>query len=490
MFEKITPEQAGISSRILIGFIKKLEEYEAKTHAIFMAKDDKCFLDVYYKPYSKNSLHRMYSQTKSFVSIAIGLLLEEGKLSLNDRIVDHFPEKTEVYYEYLKEQTIEDMLLMSTSGRPVEWFSVEEKDRTRHYLSSKRETHPSGTIWSYDSTGSQVLSNLVEKLSGMTLLDYLRKKLFDRMGTFKNAKILKAPNGDSWGDSALICTIYDMASFAYLLLNKGEYNGVQLINREYVEKACSKIVDNRETGHYSNFHCGYGYQIWRISGGGFAFVGMGDQLTAVYPDKRLIFSCTSDNQGNSLVRELIFGMLKNSILEGMSNEPLEEDKEANKKLALLSEGLELFSVKGIENIAFQNEINGKCYKCRPNKMGIKNLRFDFDGEGGVLYFENEQGKKELTFGINKNVFGKFPQYGYSTEYGRMKTTNGERYDDAVSLAWLEEKKLMIYVQIIDEYLGNLTMIFGFKGKELYAVFTKNAEDFLNEYEGNLTAYLD
>ena len=116
------------------------------------------------------------------------------------------------------------------------------------------------------------------------------------------------------------------------------------------------------------------------------------------------------------------------------------------------------------------------------------LSFVFEDDYGILKYENEQGKKEIKFGINKNSFGKFPQYGYSDEYGRTKTTNGELYNDAVSGAWLEDKKLLIYVQVIDKYLGNLTMIFGFKGKELYSVFRKTAEDFLNEYEGDLVAY--
>lgn len=489
MFEKITPEKAGISSKHLISFIKKLERYESKTHALFMAKGDKCFLDAYYKPYSKESLHRMYSQTKSYVGIAIGLLVDEGKIKLDDKIVTFFEEKIDKPIKYLNDLTIEDMLLMSTSGYPASWFSVEEKDRTRHYLNGERDTHPSKTVWSYDSTGTQVLSSLVEKLSGLPLLEYLRKKLFNEMGTFKTAKILKAPNGDSWGDSALLCTIYDMASFAYLLLNEGNWKGKQLISREYVKKAIAKQVDNRENCHYSNSNYGYGYQIWRVNGDGFAFIGMGDQLTVVYPKKQFIFSCTADNQGTSLVREMILDMLDEQILANMSDFPIDENVDANNELNSLIDSLELFSVKGMENVDFQNEINKKIYVCDKNKMGIKSLSFAFEKDYGILTYENEQGKKEIKFGINKNCFGKFPQYGYSGEYGRTKTTNGELYSDAVSSAWLEEKKLIIYVQIVDEYLGNLSMIFGFKEKELYGVFSKTAEDFLEEYEGELVGFI-
>ena len=93
MFEKITPEQAGISSEKVIKFIEKLEKRGARTHAILFMKGDKIFAEGYWKPFHQDFCHRMYSQTKSFVGIAIGLLEEEGKLSLDDTIASYFPEK-------------------------------------------------------------------------------------------------------------------------------------------------------------------------------------------------------------------------------------------------------------------------------------------------------------------------------------------------------------------------------------------------------------
>ncbi len=486
MFERTTPESVGIASGNILKFVKKLEKRGSKTHGILLARYGKIIYESYYKPYNQDSLHRMYSQTKSYVSIAIGLLEAEGKLSLKDKIIKHFPDKLNTEIEYLQDLTIEDMLLMSTAGGPIEWFSVEEKDRTKHYLSCPRETHPSGTLWSYDSTGSQVLSSLVERLSGKSLFDYLNENIFTHLGTFKNAKILKAPNGDSWGDSALICTLRDMYSVGQLLLQKGMHNGKQLIPSDYVERATSKLVDNREA-HESTYHKGYGYQIWRVIGEGFAFVGMGDQLTACFPNG-IVFCCACDNQGNGAIREIIFDALEEYILNTASDTPLLESQGAYSELERHAEARELYCLKGMELSPFIKSISGRTYICRPNKMGIKSLSLKFTKEDeGVFSYENEQGKKQIPFGINKNVFGNFPQYGYSQEYGRTKTTDGSTYKDAVSLCALEEKKLLMYVQIIDQYLGNLSIFFGFKGDELYATFEKTAEDFLNEYQGRLVA---
>ena len=95
MFERITPEEAGISSRKITEFINKLNYRGASTHGLLFMKGDKIFTEAYWAPFNKDFHHRMYSETKSFVSVAIGLLEEEGKLSLDDTIASHFPEKIE-----------------------------------------------------------------------------------------------------------------------------------------------------------------------------------------------------------------------------------------------------------------------------------------------------------------------------------------------------------------------------------------------------------
>ena len=126
---------------------------------------------------------------------------EEGKLSLDDKISSYFPDKMDgVEIPYLEGQTIREMLMMTTIGGPTKWwFSAGDPDRTHLYFNTERHhKHPSGMLWEYDSSGSQVLSALVERLSGKKLLEYLKEKLFNKMGVFQTATILETPNGDSW----------------------------------------------------------------------------------------------------------------------------------------------------------------------------------------------------------------------------------------------------------------------------------------------------
>lgn len=487
MFEKITPEEAGISSKKVADFIKKLEKRGATTHSILFMKGDKIFAEAYWKPFYQDFCHRQYSQTKSFVGVAIGLLEEEGKLSLDDKIVSYFPEKIDDEVQpYLGEQTIRQMLTMKTVGRSSGWFFSGNPDRTHHYFNEKRNTHPSGTLWAYDSPGSQVLCALVEKLAGKPLLEYLKEKLFNEMGVFQTASVLKTPNGDSWGDSAMICTLRDMVAFGRLVMNYGVWNGKRLMNEKYLRDATSALVNNGDGSQHSAYHQGYGYQIWRVCGGGFAFVGMGDQLTVCYPEKDLIFACNSDNQGTHLIREMIMQTLEEDFVNETKDEPLPEDKTSLCALNDLISSLKLRVAQGEDKFDFREEINGVEYICEENPMGISKFSFVFtDGDCGEFRYTNGQGDKVLPFGINKNVFGKFPQLGYSNEYGALPTTDGFTYDDAVSLSWTDENGLLLFVQIIDKYFANMNARFHFKDDMVVALFQKNAEAFLMEYQGKL-----
>ncbi len=488
MYEKITPEEAGISSLAVKEYIEGLNRHNLAMHAVLMMKGDKIFSESYWEPFGKDYCHRMYSVTKSFVSMGIGCLIDEGKLRLTDRVHEYFKDRyTRELPKYLREQTVRDMLLMTTCGSSGSWFSSDDPDRTHFYFENNKADHPSGSYWSYDSAGSQVLCSLVERLAGMPLLDYLKLKLFNKMGTFKTAEVLKAPNGDSWGDSALICTARDLASAGLLMMRGGEWNGEQLISREYVEEACSALVDNREGAHLTSFHEGYGYQIWRSEEDSFAFNGMGCQLLICVPKKDFIFVCNADNQGNTSAKDIITMPLFDLVVRPMADRALDADPEGLRALEEYNSGLKLRALDGLSDSPLREKINGVRFIAKENDMGIKSFTFFFEGDKGELRYTNEQGEKVLPFGINYNVFGKFPELGYADEYGRVKTTNGFMYKDAVSACFSDDNKILIYVQIIDRYFGNASLQFNFKGDTCAARFTKNAEHFLDKYKGIMIA---
>ena len=482
MFENITPEQAGISSSHVLNFIKELDQNGLFTHSIIMARGNKIFSEVYYRPFDKDFKHRMYSVTKSFVGVAVGLAIEDGLLSLDDKFVKFFPEYlNENTTDYLREATIRDLLTMRSAvhtGR--NWFIQNTDDRVKEYFVVPADKIP-GTVFEYDSNGSYMLGVIVEKLTGMKFLDYMRKKFLDAIGFSKDAYCLMAPGGYSFGDSAMMCTPRDLLLFARFVMNKGTWNGKRYMNEQYLTEATSRLVENSEMGIYGYDSFGYGYQIWQAPEGGFAFVGMGDQFAICDPKHDFIFIINSDNQGNSASRSVFYNALYREIVHNLG-EPLGEDAAAYSELCEYCNKCELHHFEPKEYNPFEKKISNVTYELDENPMGIKKLSFSFEGKKGAMSYTNAQGDKTLYFGMGYNEFGIFPEDGYSDNIAGNPAP-GNKYRCACSAEWSEEKKLRIRVQIIDKYFGNGCFTFSFKDSRITALMTATAENFMMEYRG-------
>ena len=487
MFEKITPEEAGFNSKDLINFINRINNAKLNTHGIIMMKGDNVFLETYYKPFDVNFNHRLYSETKSFVGVAIGLLEEEGKLNLDDPIIKYFPEYIDFEpHPYLANQTIKDMLLMKTSVKVPYWFFNEDNDRAHLYFHTQ-PTRPSGLIWEYDSDGSEVLSCLVEKLAGKTLLEYLKEKMFDDMGVFKNAQLLKVPGGYSWGDSGMICTLRDNAAFARLVMNYGVYNGKRYMNEQYLKTATSRLVDNTANYDDQNKHYGYGYQIWHLEDNISCFTGMGDQLAFMFKDYDVIVTIHSANQGNNFSRHYLYLLLK-ELVYGMSKTPLSENKKDYEELLTVCDSQIIKHLPIGVKTSLEEKINDVVFVCEPNEnMNIEYFSLHFENDVGTFKYKNATGYKEIHFGRGYNLFEQFPEEGYSHLVGKEKT-KGYFYKCANSGCWKDESKFEINVEIIDLYFGNLTIYLYFKDDCCLLKMVKNAENFFREYWGEALAF--
>ncbi len=469
-----TVEKAGFSNETISRFIKRIQKHELTMHSVLMLRGNDIFFEKYWAPFTQDTPHRMYSVTKSFVAIAIGFLLQEGKLSLDDPIIKYFPDKQpETIHPLMQKQTILNMLMMSTCLSGVGWFKPEVYDRTQYYF-AQTPTHPAGALFDYDSTGSYILGVLIERVSGMKLLDYMKLTFLDKLGGFDNAEILMVPDGSPWGDSALLCTPRALMNCARFVMNRGVWEGERLLDEKYLTEATTPRIANCIDGAIKPTLYGYGYQFWCTEQNGFAFNGMGGQFAICVPEKDFIFLCTGDNQYNSSATETIFRAVFDILLE--ENEPEQ------------TETCALPTARGQAYSAFADKISGKTFVCDKNPMGITRFRLDFHGNEGVFSYTNEQGDKTLPFGLKENKFVKFPQLGYSNERGNVHEITDFMYDCASSAGWLQERMLQLRVQIIDKYLGSLTATFGFPDENTAGVrMIKNAEDFLKEYEGWLSA---
>ena len=169
MIGMTTPAAVGIPESSIQHFLRELQRRGLNMHSVLMLRGNDIFFEKYWAPFTADKPHRMYSVTKSFVSVAIGCMLDEGRISLDDPIVKYFPDKLpENLSPYMAEQTIRHMLMMSTSWEGKNWFTPGVVDRTKFYF-AQPSNRPAGTLYDYDSNGSYILGALVERLTGFSV---------------------------------------------------------------------------------------------------------------------------------------------------------------------------------------------------------------------------------------------------------------------------------------------------------------------------------
>ena len=282
LMNHVTPESAGISSRDLLNFYKALDGYRLSTHSVIMARGDSIFTECYYEPFNKDFLHRMYSVSKSFVSIAVGFCEQDGLISLDDPIEKYFGEYLEGRSEaHRQDTTIRELLKMETAVESgISWFKRSCTDRTAVYFENIPDKNPN-TLFKYDSSGNYMLCVIVEKVTGKPFLKYLQEKVLDDIGFSKNAYAIKVPGGHSFGDSGVMCTARDLLLFARFVLNGGVWEGRRYLNGDYIRKATTPSVCTNDFGFAAHGGFGYGYQFWGMADGCFAMHGMGNHTHSV-----------------------------------------------------------------------------------------------------------------------------------------------------------------------------------------------------------------
>ena len=483
LFDKVVPEKVGVSTSWLNDFLDRIEEANVFMHSCLMMKDGQTIMEAYWDPVEQDELHRLYSATKSFVSIAIGLLSDKGLLSLDDKIVKFFPDlvSPEKTHPYVYDATIKDLLTMSTP------FSVSTYDDPDHsskeWLASYFCTpadHPSGAIYNYDSCGTYVLGSIVKRITGKHFYEYLREEILDEMGFDKESRCILGPDLESWSGSGILLSLRDFAKFGFMLLNKGKWNGKQMVSEEYVAQATTKQVDNNQRGFFNPWTCGYGYKFWITKGGAFRMDGAGSQLALCIPEKNFLFVCNADTQGSS-GNETIFAALWDTILNKIGSEVPVENGATYEAFLARCESLKLLSMKGDVTTKTAEAINHKVYTMNENPMHITEMSLHFDGDKGYLEYCNARGRKQIHFGMGEGFTTTFPETHFHGEV--LGEPIGREFRTVNSAAWVEESKLQIRCNIIDVYVGNLTMTVSFKGDEIAVYMHKNAQFFLKDYHG-------
>ena len=297
-------------------------------HSIMVVKDGNVVLEKWMSKGKENEPHILNSVSKTFTSMAVGLAISEGKLALDEKLVDIFPEHCpENPSEYLKEITVEHLLTMSCghSTDPThESWEVKDKSWIRFFMEHP-VTHKPGTLFCYNSLGTYVLSAIVQKRTGEKVADYLYPRLFRPLG-INNVSWLESHEGINTGGWGLFLKTEDLAKMGLMLLQKGQFNGCQVVPAEWIESASSAQVpcvpagmnsDDadklRKVAKTSDWLQGYGYQMWRCRYNAFRADGANGQYIIMIPDKNAVVVTTAnirDMQGEiNLIWKYIYPAL-------------------------------------------------------------------------------------------------------------------------------------------------------------------------------------
>ena len=336
-------------------------------------------------------------------------------------------------------------------------------------------THPAGTIFRYDTAGTVILCTIVERITGMPFLEYLRPRLLDPIGATKDIACVRTPEGTSWGGSGVLCTMEDMARVAYVCMRHGRWGERQLIPRDYVDAATARQIDNSHFGAD-----GYGYQIWRIKNNGFGFFGMGSQYAFCFPDLDLLFACTADTQSDTATTDGVILEAVQALRATVAADALPEDAGALSALRAQIAALTLPTLAGEARSETRDEVNGVWYALRENPMGIARLRLVFDGDEGRMEYEKGGEVKAVDFAMKGWKRGEFPEYYFNEQIG---VVGSRRYRCFGCAAWVEPRKLYLRVDVADDYFGGLQVVLSFKGSEIGVFMSKVAEWFLDDYQG-------
>ncbi len=351
-----TPESQGVSSRAILSWIEACEETAATNgfrhgflHGFVIVRHGKLVAEGSWRPHDTlNEPHMLYSHSKSFTSTAVGFLVDDGRLDLDERVVDLLPDSLPgTLSDNLRQLRVRDLLTMNMGADRTD---AERDDTAGDWVKAILANgfqHAPGTRFKYDSAATHLLAAIVERRSGKRLMDFLRERLFVPLG-MTSPWSTTSPMGIACGGWGMNMTTRDIAVFGQFLLQKGVWKGRRLLSEDWITLATSKqtrsnrrnrevVVGAKAIDSGDDWAQGYGFQFWRCQHGAFRADGAAGQLTVVFPSEDAVVSINA-GLGN-MQREL--DLIWKHLLPAFAAAPLPPDVEAQMELKRKCESLAL-----------------------------------------------------------------------------------------------------------------------------------------------------
>lgn len=431
-------------------------------HSCALTVENKLIFKHFFSPVEENNMQRVFSICKSFTGLGVGLLADEGKINLDDPICNYFPEYLpNDPHEWLLSLKIRDILQMKTCHIKSTYDKFDMNSNWNESFFIKQPTKAPGTSFDYDTSGAHILCSLVEKLTKMNLLDYIRYRL-PELGLSEEAYTLLDPQGFSQGGTGLMCSLSDMLAFGNLLLyvnipgQEPDYLSDFMIT--YLKDATSFHSDTTGFAKSPFESFGYGYQLWMADHEGFTCYGLGGQFIMVHPKQKLVLACTADNIGKSSLNQFIFDYFYKDILEKVTQTPIHEIIEAEQNSTFVPK---LMALQGN-----WHSINRQQWHILGNVSSFKYATLEVLKDSGLLILEKNDISYEIPFAYGDNV---------------TFTLNGYNMKCAASAAFSSDNQLNIHISILDTSLGSISITLDFTEDTMTINSVKREETLFDEF---------
>ena len=448
-----TPESQGISSAAIMRFVDAVENSKNEFHSFVLLRHGKQIAAGWWSPYRKDLKHTLYSTSKSFTSTAIGFAVAENLLTVHDPILKFFPEyRPQNVSENLANMKVKDLLTMSTGQYPEPISIIGNSDNwPRDFLQVAVPNTP-GERFNYNSMATYMLSAIVQKLTGQTVLNYLNTRLFHPLG-ITEADWETDPAGINTGGWGLRLKTESMAKFGQLLLNKGKWNGQQIISEAWIEEATQAHIHQwpewvaaGTKKEESDWMQGYGYQFWRCRNNAFRADGAFGQYIIVMPDQDAVMAITCETPDMQDEINLVW----KHLLPAFESASLPENKMAQQALNTKLAHLQLPVTPSPRNRKGEKLFKGRTFVSVSDSAGIRKIKLHPSGKRFRLDFKTPEGSYSTRFSATNWSYGETPWAGPTLLRGARNAQNGiGAFKTAGHYYWKNDSTIVFQMRYIE-----------------------------------------
>ena len=404
-----TPEAQGVSSAELLNFLEAVGKSQHEFHSFMLVRHGQVIAEGWWSPYAADLNHMLYSLSKSFTSTAVGWAVSEGRLKVEDPVLSFFPNDLPASIsEHLAALKVKHLLTMSVGHAEDSTPIITRTDNwVKTFLALPIE-NPPGSTFLYNSGATYMLSAIIQKLTGQKVINYLGPRLFQPLA-IEGMTWETCPRGINTGGWGLAIQTEGLAKFGQLYLQKGVWNGKQILPATWIEEATTFKIqqppspgqDLAEAKKNSEWHQGYGYQFWRTRHDAYRADGAFGQYTIVLPNQDAVICITGES--SSMAGE--FDLMWQYLLPAMKENVLLPDPVSQARLKQKLASLALLPPKAQATSPVAAMISGKTFKIEDNAK-VRSVAFKFQGNTCTFTLKDTKGEHPITCGIEKWADGK------------------------------------------------------------------------------------